>query len=80
MSEINTLIDNLKSRSAQIEQAIAQSLANHNALLGQSSEVKNMLDMATKLADTLVPSSTTTAVLDVVDAIIDSCEGTSQQS
>ena len=80
MSELATLIENLKSRSAQIEQAIAQSLANHNALLGQSSEVKFLLDMATKVVDVAMPTSPITAGINVIDEIVDSMHGTSQPS
>ncbi len=71
MSEINVLIENLKSRAGQIEQAVSQSLANHNALLGQASEVKYLLDMATKLADEIAPGSPITAAINVVDEIVD---------
>ena len=80
MSDINTLIENLKTRATQIEQAIAQSLANHNALLGQANEAKHMLDMATKLADTVAPMSPVTEVINVIDGVIDTSVGTSQES
>lgn len=71
MSDLSYLIENIKNRAAQIDQAIAQSLANHNALLGQAAEIKNMLDMATGLLDKVAPESTITECVDMADKIVD---------
>lgn len=71
MSVFSTLLEDLKSRATQIEQAIAQSIANHNVLLGQGAEIKNMLDMATKAAEVVLPGNPVTEVLTTADKVVD---------
>lgn len=71
MSVFSTLLNDLKSRATQIEQAIAQSIANHNVLLGQGAELKNMLDMATKAAEVVLPGNPVTEVLATADEVVD---------
>ncbi len=71
MSVFSSLISDLKDRVTQIEQALTQSIANHNALLGQHAEAKNMLDMATKAAEDILPENPVTKVLETADKVVD---------
>ena len=61
----------IEARVQEIENAIAQSLANHNALLGALSEAKNMLHMMAEVANVVAPESPVTAVIDTVEHVID---------
>ncbi len=61
----------IESRVQEIENAIAQSLANHNALLGALSEAKNMLHMMSEVVDLVAPDSSVAAVIDAVEAVIE---------
>jgi len=71
MSELSTLIAELKVKASEAEQAIAQSLANHNFLAGHSAAIKSLLDMATSIAATVAPGNLVTEGLQVVDGIVD---------
>jgi hypothetical protein len=61
----------VETRVKEIESAISQSLANHNALLGALSEAKNMLHMMSELADAVAPDSVVADVIDAVEQIVD---------
>ena len=71
MSQLSIMIENLKNKVQQVEQAIVQSIANHNALLGQGQALKHMLDVAVGLAEDVVPSNPVVEGLEVVDKIVD---------
>lgn len=64
----------IEARVKEIESAIAQSLANHNALLGALSEAKNVLHIITEVADVVVPGSAEVAVLSNVENVIDAID------
>lgn len=61
----------IESRIVQLEGAVGQSLANHNALLGQVAEAKSFLDAVRKMADELAPDNLITSGVDVVDNVVD---------
>ncbi len=71
MSELSTLIATLESKATEAEQALAQSLANHNFLAGHSSAIKSLLDMATRLASTVAPDNMLVEGLKIVDNVVD---------
>lgn len=71
MSDLSELIDGIKAKIAQSEQAIEQSAANHHILVGQGGALKAILDMATSVANTAAPTNPITQVLDVVDTVVD---------
>lgn len=71
MSQISKTIEMVESRIVQLEGAVGQSLANHNALLGQVVEAKSFLDSLRKMADELAPDNVVTAGIDVVDNVVD---------
>ncbi len=77
MSELSTLIAELKAKASEAEQAIAQSLANHNFLAGHSAAIKSLLDMATSIASTIAPANPVVNVLEVVDGIVDNASADS---
>lgn len=68
-------IETLKVLILETEQKISQSLANHNALIGYMQGLKDMLHMATTVADvaeTVAPEVAPVAsVLHEVDGIIE---------
>lgn len=57
----------IEKRIQEIEGAIAQSLANHNALLGALSEAKYVLNMMSELANAVAPDSSFAKVIDAID-------------
>ena len=61
----------VEARIQEIENAISQSLANHNALLGALSEAKNMLHMMSDIVDAVAPGSVVADVMDAVEHVID---------
>jgi len=65
------MIEQLKIRIKEIENAIEQSLVNHNGLLVRLDESKYFLEMATKSADVIAPASPVANVLDVADHVVD---------
>jgi hypothetical protein len=73
-------IDDLKQHMEQIEQAIQQSLANHNGLLGRLETCKYLLDLATKISNEVAPGSSVTEALDAVDAVASTVESATQAS
>ncbi len=67
-------VASIETRVQEIENAIAQSLANHNALLGALSEAKNMLHMITEVVDAVVPNSPEAAILNTIEHVIDAVD------
>lgn len=72
---MSNFIADLKARVQQLEAAVAQSLANHNALLGSLSEIRYVLSMATDVADVLDPNlgtalKTAQTVVNEVDSVL----------
>lgn len=64
-------IEMVESRIKEIEQAIAQSLANHNALLGGLSATQDILRAMKEGCEALIPDSSVTKAVEVVSECVD---------
>ncbi len=64
-------LDTITARIKQYEQAIEQSLANHNSLLGGLAELKSLLTVATNVIDTVAPGSKAADALNIADEVMD---------
>jgi hypothetical protein len=71
MSQLSKMIEDLKEKISQVEQSIATAVSNHAVLLGQGQALKHMLDVATGLAEEVLPGNPVVEGLEVVDKIVD---------
>ncbi len=68
------MLDKIKARIIEIEDAMKNLVAQHATLSGHLTEAKYFLDMATKAAEEIAPGSPETTVLEAVDKVADACE------
>ena len=67
-------IETVEARIKEIEQAIAQSLANHNALLGGLSATQDILHMMKAGLDVVMPGTPVDTVVDTMSKVVDAIE------
>ena len=71
-------LETLKVLITETEQKISQSMANHNALIGYMQGLKDMLHMATSVAnvasDVMPAAEPVAEVLEKVDGVIDAID------
>lgn len=65
------MIEQIKERIAELEKGIQNLVTNHTMWTAQLAEAKHMLDMATKAAEVIAPTSCVTEVLEGVDKVVD---------
>jgi hypothetical protein len=71
-----TIIASIEARIKEYETAIAQSLANHNGLLGALNELKTLLGMATKVVEVVDPALA--PALNVANEVVNTVDGAVQ--
>lgn len=70
MSFTETL-EKLENRAKELEEMMAQSLANHNVLIGHATEIKNVIRMMTEAAEVIAPNNLCTKSLEAVETVVD---------
>lgn len=63
--------ESISERIKQLENAISQSLANHNALVGALQEAKSFLTIASDVVNVIAPNSIEATILNEVESIIE---------
>ena len=66
---LSTFIEQLTTKAKNLEAAVAQSIQNHNGILGMLRATQEAIAEATKLAEAIAPTSTVTEALDAVDTV-----------
>lgn len=77
MSNLGGFLAQLENEAKALEDKIAQSLANHNFLLGAKAAVLNIIELSAKAANVVAPSSPVTEVLNAAEAIATTLENAS---
>ncbi len=65
------MLEQIQARIAEIEKAMQELVTQHSTLSGHLNEAKFFLDMATKSAEVIAPTSCATECLEVVDKVVD---------
>lgn len=71
---MSDLAQKIQERIQQLEAAITQSLANHNALLGALSEVKHVLTLVSEVSEAIAPASPISAAIATASTIVNEAD------
>lgn len=64
------MIEQIKERISELEKGIQNLVTNHTMWSAQLAEAKHMLDLAMKASEAVAPESCVSAVLEVVDNVV----------
>lgn len=65
------MIEQIKERISELEKGIQNLVTNHTMWTAQLAEAKHMLDLATKAAEIVAPTSCVSEALEAVDKVVD---------
>jgi len=66
-----SIVASIEARIKEYEAAVANSLANHNGLLGALNELKNLLHLSSSVAEAVAPESEVAQALEVAEQVVD---------